>query len=184
MKRKKLIFTVIAVICTLAIGVGSTIAYFASVSGPVKNTFTVGDVALTLTETTGDTYRMIPGTTVEKDPLVTVKGGSEDCYVYVKLDRLNALDTYVTYTLDDGWSLLGGFDGVYYRLVEHSAVDMRYAVLQDNQMVIRENLTKEKMAAIDESALPQLKITAYAIQTLGVDSPSDGWYNLMDKYGE
>ena len=90
----------------------------------------------------------------------------------------------MTYAPADGWTLLGGFDGVYYRLVEHSAVDMHYAVLQDNQMVIRENLTKEKMAAIDESALPQLKITAYAIQTLGVDSPSDGWYNLMDKYGE
>ncbi|MBO5326651.1 MAG: hypothetical protein J6A84_00845 [Clostridia bacterium] len=184
MKHKKLIFAIIAAICTLAIGIGSTIAYFASVSGPVKNTFTVGDVALTLTETTGEEYRMIPGTAIKKDPLVTVVGGSEECYVYVKLDRANGLDDYVTYALADGWTLLGGFDGVYYRMVEHSAVDKHYTVLQNDEMLIRSNLTKEKMAAIDAAALPQMKITAYAIQTLGIESASDGWYNLLAKYGE
>lgn len=184
MKHKKLLLAVIATICIVAIGVSSTIAYYAYLTGPVKNTFTVGDIKLALTETTGSSYRMIPGTVVEKDPLVTVKGGSEECYLYVKLDRTNGLDSYVTYALDEGWTLLGGFDGVYYRLVEHSAVDKHYAVLLDDQMVVRSNLTKEKMAAIDESALPQMKITAYAIQTLGIDSPSDGWYNLMAKYGE
>lgn len=184
MKHKKLLLAVIATICIAAIGVGTTIAYFVSVSGSVVNTFTIGEIQLELTETTGEEYRMIPGTVVEKDPLVTVKGGSEECYLYVKLDRTNGLDGYVTYALDEGWTLLGGFDGVYYRLVEHSAVDKHYAVLLDDQMIVRSNLTKEKMAAIDESALPQLKITAYAIQTLGIDSPSDGWYNLMAKYGE
>ncbi|MBO5355236.1 MAG: hypothetical protein J6B09_04125 [Clostridia bacterium] len=183
MKHKKLMLTVIAVICILAVGVGSTIAYFISVSGPVENTFTVGNVALTLTETTGAEYDMIPGTTVTKDPLVTVKGGSEECYVYVKLDRQNGLDDYVTYALADGWTLLGGFDGVYYRKVEHSAVDKHYAVLQNDQMTIKANLTKEKMLAINTTALPQMKITAYAIQTLGIESPSDGWYNLMAEYG-
>ena len=80
--------------------------------------------------------------------------------------------------------LLGGFDGVYYRLVERSAVDKQYTVLQNDEMLIRSNLTKEKMAAIDAAALPQMKITAYAIQTLGIESASDGWYNLLAKYGE
>lgn len=183
MKHKKLFLTVIAVVCILAVGIGSTIAYFISLSGPVVNTFTIGEVKLELTETTGEDYRMIPGTTVKKDPLVTVKGGSEECYVYVKLDRQNGLDDYVTYALADGWTLLGGFDGVYYRMVEHSAVDKHYTVLQNDQMVVKTNLTKEKMAAIDASALPQMKITAYAIQTLGIESASDGWYNLMAEHG-
>ena len=104
----------------LVLGVGATIAYLVSSPATVKNTFTVGDVALTLTETTGEEYRMIPGTAIKKDPLVTVVGGSEECYVYVKLDRANGLDDYVTYALADGWALLGGFDGVYYRMVECS----------------------------------------------------------------
>ena len=183
MKHKKLLLCVIAMICTLAVGVGVTLAYFSSHAGPLLNTFTVGDVTLTLTETTGEDYRMTPGTAVKKDPLVTVKGGSEECYVYVKLERPNNLDNYVTYTLADGWTLLGGFDGVYYRLVEHSAVDKHYPVLKDDQILIKTNLTKEKMAAIDTSAPPQMKITAYAIQTLEIESASDGWYNLMAEYG-
>ena len=181
--KKKLMLAVIAAACILVIGVGSTIAYFVTISGPVRNTFTVGDISLTLTETTGDEYRMIPGTVVSKDPHVTVAGGSEACWLYVKIEGLNGLNDYASYALADGWTHLGGFDGVYYRMVEQSAIDTRFQVLKNDQITINATLTEEMMAALNGAALPQMKITAYAIQTLGIDDASDGWYNLMSVYG-
>ena len=74
-----------------------TLAYLTS-SDKVENTFTVGKVAITLDEAKVDEkgqaiqdadrvktndYKLIPGIDVDKDPTVTVKAGSEDCYVRV-----------------------------------------------------------------------------------------------------
>ena len=176
--NKRAVIAVVATVCVLSVGVGSVIAYFSSISGPVVNTFTVGEVKINLTETTGDTYQLIPGAAVEKNPVVTVKGGSEECYVYVRLERTGDLDSYVTYQLADGWYNLGGIDGVYYRLVEGSGVNKNYHVFENDRLTVRNNLTKEKMAQIDESSC-KMVVTAYAIQTTGIESPSDGWYNLL-----
>lgn len=178
--KKRLVSTVIATVCILALGVGSVIAYFASSSGPVVNTFTVGEVALDLKETTGGSYQMIPGAAVQKDPVVTVIGGSEECYVYVRLERSGNLDSYVTYELENGWQMLGGIDGVYYRLVQKSAVNKSYHVFKNDQLLIKSNLTEEKMAQIGTNECV-MRVTAYAIQTLGVDDPADGWYNLLNE---
>ena len=176
--KKKLIMAVLSLSCVVTLGIGSVIAYFSSHSGPVVNSFTVGMVELTLMETTGDTYQMIPGATVEKNPVVTVLGGSEDCYVYVQLERTGNLDSYVTYELDDGWHVLGGIDGVYYRQVSHSAVNKSYHVFKNDQLMVKSNLTKEKLAAIGENECT-MTVTAYAIQAVGIESASDGWYNLQ-----
>ena len=176
--KKKLIIAVVAMLCTLTVGIGTTLAYLLAVSGPVVNTFTVGDVMIHIKETTGNIYRLIPGTTVEKDPVVTVEKGSEECYLYVKLERTGELDTYVTYELADGWEILGGIDGVYYRKVEAAAVNMKYHVFANDQLTISSDLTKDKMATIGIGEY-RLIVTAYAIQTSGIESPSDGWYNLL-----
>ena len=181
--KKRLILAVVATLCIITVGIGTTIAYLASISGPVTNTFTVGQVNIDLTETTGDAYRLIPGTTVEKDPVVTVLRGSEECYLYVRLERHGDLDSYVTYELEDGWHHLGGFDGVYYRQVEYAAVNMSYHVLKNDHLTVRNNMTKEDMAAIDPDECRMI-VTAYAIQTVGIESPSDGWYNLLNELEE
>ena len=181
--KKKTITAVAAMVCTLIIGIGATLAYMASISGPVTNAFTVGKINITLTETTGSDYQMLPGTTVAKDPVVTVERGSEECYLYVKLERQGNLDSYVSYEMAEGWQVLGGIDGVYYRLVERAVVNMSYHVLKDDRLTIRSDLTKETMATIDVDQC-QLTVTAYAIQTVGIESPSDGWYNLLHELEE
>lgn len=183
MSIKKLLIAVISLLCTITIGISTTVAYFISNTGPVINTFTVGNVSLSLSETTGTEYQMIPGTTIAKDPLVTVHGGSEECLVYVKLERVNGFDDYVTFEIADGWTKLGGFDGIYYRTVEKSGVDKVYNVIKGNKITIKNNLSKEKMAAIDTQNLPEINITAFAIQTLGIESAADGWYNILSVYG-
>lgn len=178
--KNKVVLSVLLTVCILAVGVGSVIAYFSSATGPVVNTFTVGEVQISLTETTGSNYQLIPGTTVEKDPVVTVERGSEECYVYVKLEQRGNLGSYVSYELAEGWHVLGGIDGVYYRLVDYAVVNMNYHVLKDDRLTVNSDLTKETMATITPGEC-QLVVTAYAIQTTGIESPSDGWYNLLNE---
>lgn len=91
---------IIAAVCAVMLVVGSvagTMAYLTS-TDTVTNTFTVGKVAIELDEAkvgpdgkalTGDSakrvkgndYHLIPGSTYDKDPTVTVKAESEDSYV-------------------------------------------------------------------------------------------------------
>lgn len=181
--KKKLITAMISLLCVVTLGVGSVIAYFSSHSGPVINTFTVGEVEIDLAETTGDSYQLIPGATVSKDPVVTVLAGSEDCYVYVRLERTSRADEFLTYELEEGWTILGGIDGVYYRHVPHAAVNMKYHVFANDQIMVNNTVTEEKLAQLGEEGCT-MTVTAYAIQTQGIESPSDGWYNLLAELEE
>ncbi|MBP3907321.1 MAG: hypothetical protein J6D33_00145, partial [Turicibacter sp.] len=79
MKSVMMLFAVTLVIFG---AIGSTVAWLITQTEPVKNTFTYGDINITLTETdTGDndnnpntnSYIMIPGKTIVKDPKVTVQ---------------------------------------------------------------------------------------------------------------
>ena len=103
MKKAKLLTTLAAVTLIGAIGVGSTFAYLSSKTGTVVNTFTVGNVVITLDEKDTDNSTpnaerdqanaytdMIPGSSYEKDPTVHVAANSENCYVFVKVTGLDA----------------------------------------------------------------------------------------------
>ena len=83
---KKLIILLAALILILGISIGGTIAWLATSTGPLANTFTTGNVDITLTEPNyvGDANgvaKLMPGGTVTKDPTVTILAGSEPCYV-------------------------------------------------------------------------------------------------------
>lgn len=176
--KKKLITSIITLCVVVTMGVGTVIAYFASVSGPVVNTFTVGEVELELTDNTRDWIKLIPGATAERSSVVTVVKGSEDCYVYVKLEQPSELSEYISYELEEGWINLGGIDGVYYREVAQSPVNQKYHVFKDDEISINTTLTKEKAAEIYDYVYV-MNVTAYAIQTFEMESPADGWYNLL-----
>ena len=102
MKKKSILLTLTAVVLAMAIGVGGTIAYFTSTTEEVKNTFTVGNVAITLDEaevtyandewTAGEnrvqsnTYENVyPGAHLPKDPTIHVAADSQDAYVAMKV---------------------------------------------------------------------------------------------------
>ena len=99
MKKTKLLTMLGAVALIGSIGVGSTLAYLSSTTDEVVNTFTVGEVKITLDETDindsskrtdKNTYvDMIPGSSYPKDPTVHVSADSENCYVFVKITGLN-----------------------------------------------------------------------------------------------
>lgn len=102
MKKKSILLTLTAVVLAMAVGVGGTIAYFTSTTENVKNTFTVGNVAITLDEakvtyaddvwTAGEervqsnTYENVyPGAELPKDPTIHVAADSQDAYVAMKV---------------------------------------------------------------------------------------------------
>ena len=65
--KKKTLALVLALTLLVAGVVGGTLAWLTDQTAEVKNTFTVGDINIGLTETTTD-YKMVPGNTIAKDP--------------------------------------------------------------------------------------------------------------------
>lgn len=84
MKRKIAIAGIAALLLTAAI---STFAYLTAKTGEIKNTFTVGDISITLTETYTQGSKIYPGAIISKTPVVTVKANSEPSYIYVSVDN-------------------------------------------------------------------------------------------------
>ena len=65
--KKKTLALVLALTLLVAGVVGGTLAWLTDQTAEVKNTFTVGDINIGLTETTAD-YKMAPGNTIPKTP--------------------------------------------------------------------------------------------------------------------
>lgn len=173
MTKSKALIILISVICTIAICVGATFALLAAFSGPVDNTFTVGKVEITLTESSGNTYHILPGATLKKDPKVTVKSGSEDCYLFVKLQKSPTLHHYLTYGVDSEWISLDGESDVYYRQVDKSNQDSEFYILENNCYTVKDTVTKETLSKITTSQT--LTVYAVAVQCYGLESAVDAW---------
>lgn len=169
--KKKTLALVLALTLLVAGVVGGTLAWLTDQTAEVKNTFTVGDINIGLTETTTD-YKMVPGNTIAKDPTVIVKAESEACWLFVKVTKSENLDTFITYAIAEGWTELQ--DGVYYREVPASAADQTFPVLAGNAVTVNSDVTKEMLTAKD-FANPTLTFKAYAVQKDNVASVSDAW---------
>lgn len=171
--KKKTLALVLALTLLVAGVVGSTLAWLTDQTAEVKNTFTVGDINIGLTETTTD-YKMVPGNTIAKDPTVTVKANSEACWLFVKVTESTDLKDFITYAIAEGWTALPGVDGVYYREVPASAADQTFSVLKGDAVTVNSDVTKEMLTAKD-FANPTLTFKAYAVQKDNVASASDAW---------
>lgn len=82
-RMQKMLIMVAALTLVLGVAIGGTIAYLVATTEAVTNTFTVGNIQIDLDETTGESYKIIPGEAINKDPFATVKSGSEKCYLFV-----------------------------------------------------------------------------------------------------
>ena len=175
--KKKTLALVLALTLLVAGVVGSTLAWLTDQTAEVKNTFTVGDINIGLTETTTD-YKMVPGNTIAKDPTVTVKANSEACWLFVKVTESTDLKDFITYAIAEGWTALPGVDGVYYREVPASAADQPFSVLKGDAVTVNSDVTKEMLTAKD-FANPTLTFKAYAVQKDNVASASDAWATVI-----
>lgn len=158
--KKKALALVLALTLLVAGIVGGTLAWLTDRTAEVKNTFTVGDINIGLTETTAD-YKMVPGNTIAKDPTVTVKANSEACWLFVKVTESANLDDFITYAIATGWTELEA--GVYYREVPASAADQTFSVLAGDAVTVKSDVTRTMLETAKTDA-PTLTFQAYAIQ--------------------
>ena len=179
---------VLALALIVGVAGGATFAWLTATSDTVTNTFTYGDINITLEENTGSDYKIIPGVDIGKDPKVTVKAGSEACWLFVKVEEENwPTPTYVdgentvrkvNYDIADGWTKDDGTNNipanVYYRVVNADDANQEFPVLKDNKITVSNTLTKIDIKGI-LTTTPKLSITAYAIQKDGMDTAEKAW---------
>lgn len=186
-KTKSIILTSAVVIVLVGI-VGTTIAWLASNANLLTNTFTYGDIKISLIESDtsdGDedentnSYDMTPGNEINKDTVVKVDAGSEDCWLFIKLIKENDFDKYMTYSVESTWTNLNGYQDVYYIKVNKSDKEQTFNVMKDNIIKVKEELTHADLINITESTYPKLEIKAYAVQRNenmeDINTPEKAW---------
>lgn len=137
---------VLAMILMLCCVIGGTLAWLSTQTDKVVNTFTTSNIKIDLKETT-QSYKMVPGMTIKKDPEVTVLADSEDCWLFVQVEESCTVkksdtetyrfDDFIVYkidtTTDSGWKQGTGTDdiptNVYYRKVENVTTDRTFTIL-------------------------------------------------------
>ena len=182
--------------------IGGTLAWLIDTTNEVVNTFTYGDINIKLDETildkdgntvdsdgdgtpdrgeSGNVYKMIPGQTITKDPVITVAADSEDCYVFVKLvESTDAkFGDFMTYEIDPSWAKLDGVDGVYYRVVsaenDLAAGDLAMNVIKDKTVTVKDTVTKQMLNDLTSETYPTLTVTGYAVQQAGMADAAAAW---------
>lgn len=204
---KKIVVTCLAFVLAIVASITGTLAWLTAESDEVTNTFTVGDVAITLVEhqynpddtdaallvndekvaVTNQNYPMIPGTTYFKDPTVSVDTTTNvDCYLFVKFEKINTPDTYLTYTSaldqnDSGWTKLANETDVWYRTVDAEAGERSWYLISGNTVTVKSTIIKSgatpgqgQVNMPAANAAPSLKYTAYAVQKDNL-TVADAW---------
>lgn len=183
---KKALVLLLCAVLLVAGSVMGTLAYLTSQSETVVNTMTIGEVKITLDEADvteygvvegterviENTYKLIPGHTYTKDPIVHVDAKSEYCYLYVKVDNpLNAIEdkinTIAAQMAANGWTLLTNSDDTYYYKDICSAGDDITVFTSFKIDGEQKDLTRYA----DET----IEVIAYAIQADGFTSAQDAW---------
>ena len=179
--KKKSLLLVLALVLVVSTVVGTTLAWLTATSGDVTNTFTVGDIEIELKEhelkngvldtsskVDKNTYTIVPGGSQDKDPFVTVKSGSEKCYVYVKVENNMVIgtDTVVTTNINttDWVAVETSGNATLYRykeVVDATSADVTKTVFT------KVNYDGEKITSDNIDSLKNLtiKLTAYAHQS-------------------
>lgn len=189
--KKKVLVTLLCAVLLVFASVMGTMAYLTD-DAKVTNTFTVGDVVITMDETdvdldgeatgeprdTENRYKLMPGHTYIKDPIVHVDENSEDCYLFVKLE--NGLKGIIDVTtvedqmIANGWICIDEGKQIYkYKEVVSGGTDVNVFA---NFKVKGDEVTD--LAAYDNKTIV---VTAYAVQEDGFDGPEHAWNATFGK---
>ncbi|MEE1358010.1 MAG: TasA family protein [Clostridia bacterium] len=183
--KKKITVAVLVLALVLCFAIGGTLAWLKTETTPVVNTFTYGDINIGLSESDDLDLKMIPGNSIKKDPVVTVKEGSEACWLFVEVKESENFDSFMTYAIAEGWTLYNTTTSgsniqtdnttadtyVIYREVAKTTKDELFYVLagkegyQNGYVTVNDTVTKKMFAALTEATRPTLTFTAYAVQS-------------------
>ena len=208
MKKFKALLVVACALLLVAASVFGTMAYLTS-TDTVTNTFTVGKVNIKLDEAKVDadgkpvtpaervkenSYKLLPGHTYNKDPMVTVLSGSEPSYVKmtVTFSKANELDAIFAPNGANLTSIFNGYDAAswiakgntkdttantrtyefwYKEAVGAPTADVALDALFDSITVPGE-ITAEQLATIEGMTIT---VNAYAIQADGFANATAAW---------
>lgn len=208
MKKFKALLVVACALLLVAASVFGTMAYLTS-TDTVTNTFTVGKVNIKLDEAKANpdgslvanadrvkanSYKLLPGHTYNKDPMVTVLSGSESSYVKmtVTFSKANELDDIFAPTGADLTSIFKGYDSTkwiakgntkdttantrtyefwYKEAVGAPTADIALDALFDSITVPGE-ITATQLATIKGMTIT---VNAYAIQADGFANADAAW---------
>lgn len=135
-KTSKALLLGLCALLLVGASVLGTMAYLTAKTEKVVNTFTVGNVGITLDEgvidsttgkftdngksrtASGQEYHLLPGSDYDKDPTVTVTTGSESCYLFVKVENgikeiEDTAHTVASQMEAKNWKLVRGTTDVY-----------------------------------------------------------------------
>lgn len=206
-RSKALLLTLCAVLLVAASVLG-TMAYLTS-TDEVTNTFTVGQVKIRLDEAKANPdgslvanadrvkaneYKLLPGHTYNKDPMVTVLSGSESSYVKmtVTFSKANELDAIFAPGGADLTSIFNGYDAAkwiakgntkdatantrtyefwYKETVGAPTADVALDALFDS-ITVPGTITNEQLATIEGMTIT---VNAYAIQADGFANAEAAW---------
>ena len=205
---KKKLMTVLALVLVIAMSVAGTYAYLTS-TDTVKNTFTVGNVQIKLNEAKANpdgtlvpnadrvqanSYKLLPGHTYNKAPMVTVLKASESSYVKmtVTFTKAAALDAIFAPNGADMTSIFNGYDSTnwiykgntedttantrtyefwYKEAVAAPDADVALDALFDS-IIVPGTITNAQLATIKDMTIT---VNAYAIQADGFANAEAAW---------
>ena len=204
--RKVLILALCAVLL-VSISVMGTMAYLTS-KDSVTNTFTVGKVAIKLDEAKANadgtlvqganrvdanSYKLLPGQTYNKDPMVTVLKDSEKSYIRmtVTVSKAEELDAIFAPAGANLLSIFNGYDGAtwlykgdtdnadntrtyefwYKEAVAAPDADVPLDALFDS-ITVPGSITNAQLATIEGMTIT---VNAYAIQADGFGTADLAW---------
>lgn len=186
MKMRKVLLTVFSALLIVTLSVSATVAFLTS-TDKVKNTFTVGNVGITLQETVvdeygvatstnlptneGNNYKLMPGHTYTKDPSVFVNPLTEKAWIFVKVENgiadieadSNKIAAQMT---SNKWSLVDGTSDIY-AYAEISGPGAWLSIFGTFTIADDADITGYENA--------EIKITAYAVQAAGFATAADAW---------
>ena len=212
-KTRKILLMAACAVLLVCISVGATVAYLTSTDS-VTNTFTVGKVAITLDELDVDNstpnanrdkanaYKLMPGHSYVKDPTVHFAAGSEESYLFVKVENeIAAIEDKYTYgdtnpkksqtiaeqITANGWDALDGVDNVYYKKVVANtgttAVD--YKVFDGFKIIdsieARPATPVADVKYLEDYNNKKITVTAYAVQADGFADAEAAWEATLGK---
>ena len=198
----KVLVLVLAVLLIVGASVGGTLAWLQAKTENVTNTFTSaelfdtpetdftvwehqatenadGTYTLGSEKVKANTYDILPGVNIPKDPTVDIVDLEENAYLYLKVT--GTLPTGMEYAIDDAsWAVLDADEGLYYyksmiTASDDATTDLQVNILKGKQITVASTYS----GTADNITL---SFEAYMVQATGNGAnATEAWANTYGK---
>lgn len=178
MKLNRKWILVMSLVLSLALATGSTLAFLTAKTDPVTNTFTLGNVSISLTEPLYDAeteHVLYPGASATKDPTIT-NTGRTPAWVWMTLEIPTDVVNHIEMSLEPGWKKAEEtkVDDVNKTTTITLLYESELAPGEDNAATAFKKVTLAEDANLGTMEKFDIKVTGYAIQ--------DSFGNVDDAY--